>query len=740
MTTALTASPVRRVSYSFSLDAAYAACLAAAADGTWHIESWSLRPDASGALPAPRRLAARPERLHTQLVALSDGSVVACRHEPGRHEIVVIGGPDGSDGGDGNDRTDRTDRTDGSDRTDGPGGSDPGDSRGTGERHVATVRSPGLRLLPYLGADGLALALGTDTTPTTTVWRVPVDGGALEVVAELPGLFGGGVWLDPAGRRLALDAVRDGRVKSAVLDLDTAEATPLLEMAEHSNDRLQLCDPASGLLIISSDAPGHDRLGWIRLPPDPAEPPGRVRFPETVHLPNTTVRPVAIAPDGVRVALQLDRGATSRLAVWGPEAGTLLDVMMPEGCLGGVARWTRKGLHIPFSAPDLPGSLATVLPERPGRWNVAGAGGVRGRGSRTARAMQAAQGPRSPEEEQDAHPGQAVISPRTDETAAPDGVPEAAPTAQSVAAVAPVSAQRWTRPPTSVGETIWKPPQLEIASDESAPEARKFGSSDESPWHSAHLELLVGDDGPIESIVYGGLDWRAAEHVVIALHGGPAAAWRFEFSPVLQHFAAHGIAVVAPNQRGSIGYGESYASCLHGAWGGPDLDDVTAIVRTLASERAAAGRALPALFGTSYGAYLALLAACTTPAAWSCVLAIAPFMSGPRLIAEASLPVRALMTRLGGDVELGDALGPRDVLRLSEGIRAPLLFVHGDRDDVIPVGQSRALRHRLLQIGRAEGRDFRYLELPGQGHEVFAGDGAPELYTRLTEFLRTGRV
>lgn len=673
MTTALAAAPVRRVSYSFSPDAAFAACLAAAPNGTWHIETWSLRADAHGTLPAPRRLSTRPERLHSQLLALSDGSVLVCRHEPGRHEIVVVGGPlaGGAAGAAdaGAEAAGPADRADAAAR----------------ERHVATVRGPGLRLLPWLGDDGLALALGTDTTPTTTVWRVPVDGGPLVTVAELPGLFAGGVWLDQAGRRLALDAVRDGRVKSAVLDLDTARISPLLEMAEHSNDRLQLCDPASGLLVISSDAPGHDRLGWIRLPADPAEPPGQVRFPETVHLPNTTVRPVAIAPDGARVALQLDRGATSRLAVWGPEEGTLLDVMMPEGCLGGVARWTRTGLHIPFSAPDLPGSLATVLPERQGRWHAAGPGGVR--------------------------PG----------------------TTPAEAAAAPEAGR-----PDS--ESTWKPPQLEIASDASSFVPRGPRGPAASPWRNAHVELLVGEDGPIESIVYGGPDWRSADRVVIALHGGPAAAWRFEFSPVFQHFAAHGIAVVAPNQRGSTGYGDSYAACLHGAWGGPDLDDVTAIVRTLTAERAAAGRTLPALFGTSYGAYLALLAACTTPTAWSCVLAIAPFLSGPRLIAEASLPVRALMTRLGGDTELSDALGPRDVLRLCDGIRAPLLFVHGDRDDVIPVGQSRALRHRLLRIGRAEGHDFRYLELPGRGHEVFAGDGAPELYTRLTAFLGTGRV
>jgi dipeptidyl aminopeptidase/acylaminoacyl peptidase len=157
----------------------------------------------------------------------------------------------------------------------------------------------------------------------------------------------------------------------------------------------------------------------------------------------------------------------------------------------------------------------------------------------------------------------------------------------------------------------------------------------------------------------------------------------------------------------------------------------------LAAERATAGLAMPSLFGVSYGAYLALLTAAVQPAPWSAVVAVAPFLSGPRLIAEASVPIRSLMTRLGGDTAFdGDATGVRDVLALCDRIAAPLLFVHGDRDDTIPVGQSRSLRHKLLQLGRTEGDTFTYLELPGTGHDVLAGEGAPELTARLTAFLR----
>ncbi|WP_235618898.1 alpha/beta hydrolase family protein [Embleya scabrispora] len=604
----VTTRPLRRIGWSFAADGGHAACLATPGDGTWRVESWSLRPGrASGAIPVGT---GTPERLHTQLLALPDGRVLACRHEPGRHELALLEADDAGS-----------------------------------ERHVTTVRLPGLRLLPYPGTDALALALGADTTPSTTVWLVRED-GRLDPVAELSGLYSGGVWLDPNGGRLALDEVRGGRIKTVALDLATATVRPFLELTDESNDRLLLADPVGGLLVIASDAPGSDRLGWIRLPADRTQAPGRVRFPEVVHVPDAQVRPIAIAPDGRRVAVQLDRGAISRLAVWTPEEGELVEAPTPDGCLGAVGRWTEQGLRIPFSAPDRPSCLARLDPSRPGSWR------------------------------QDGEPGPFV----------------------------------------------------------------GFDDADRPQWRPAHLELLVGGTGPVESIVYGGSDWRCAEHVLLALHGGPAAAWRFEFDPLLQRLAAAGIAVVAPNQRGSTGYGARFAREPHGAWGGPDLADITAIGRTLAAERAAFGRAPAALFGVGYGGYLALLAASLAPGAWSRCLAVAPFLSGPRLIAEASLPIRALMTRLGGDTEYVDDQGPRDVLAVCARIAVPLLFVHGDRDDTIPVGQSRALRHTLLAHGRVEGADFRYLELPGLGHEALAGDGAPDLHAHLADFVQTGRL
>ncbi len=110
-------------------------------------------------------------------------------------------------------------------------------------------------------------------------------------------------------------------------------------------------------------------------------------------------------------------------------------------------------------------------------------------------------------------------------------------------------------------------------------------------WSDAGTADLPGPAGPIETIVYGGPGWRRARHLVIALHGGPLASWRLDFEPLLQHLAAVGVAVAAPNQRGSTGYGEAHLRPVIGDWGGADLDDIVHLAREIGRDRAAACRA-----------------------------------------------------------------------------------------------------------------------------------------------------
>ncbi|MFC1413085.1 alpha/beta hydrolase family protein [Streptacidiphilus sp. N1-12] len=710
------APALRRLGFTFSANGAYAACLATSGDGGWYPESWRLGGSEAAArggeqlvgglivgglggagalvpaggmdvvampVPLPQAAGGLPESLRSQLVSLSDGRVLICRQAAAdRHELVV--------------------RTPASVR----------------ESSAGTLRVPTLRLMampaPEPGGP-VAVALGMDGRQVSAVWLVSADGATQpQQVAEFAGVSGGGVWLDRGGRLLALDHLLPARtegfgtsgpmVKTVVLDLATGTVSPFLELAPHSNDRLIAADPGSGLILVRSDAPGEDRIGWGVL--GGAEP---LRFPDCLHRTREFLRPVAIeparepgtAPADLRVALQGDWGAGSSLALWQPSSGQLDPVPVPPGRLGGVGHWSAAGLRMPYSAPDHPAGVATIDVDR-----------LR----------------EGPPESPDPVPTMPLrLAPLQGGAAGMGSVIRIHP-APGNAQGLHGSAPRGSRG----GSSGWR-------LDGSAP------PSDGGRWHGARTVELPGAAGPMEAVVYGGDAWLTAQHLVVALHGGPADAWRLEFDPALQRMAAEGLAVVAVNQRGSTGYGVEYAQALQNAWGGPDLEDVLALLESVSSQRSALGLEQPSLFGVSYGAFLALLAASSAPEQVARCAVVAPFLSGPRLLAEAGPAVRALTLRLGGAQPDGgadqgpDGPGARDVLRVCHRLTAPLLVVHGDQDAVVPVSQSRTLRQELLRMGRSEGADFRYVEAAGAGHEVLAEDGAPVLHELLAGFLRTGR-
>jgi pimeloyl-ACP methyl ester carboxylesterase len=255
------------------------------------------------------------------------------------------------------------------------------------------------------------------------------------------------------------------------------------------------------------------------------------------------------------------------------------------------------------------------------------------------------------------------------------------------------------------------------------------GEEEQGHWVPAQPATFPGAAGPVEAVVYGA-DWRTAERIVITLHGGPSEHWDLGFDHRMQRLATKGTCVVAPNQRGSTGYGRDHEYAIKGAWGGPDLADIVAIGAHLRSGRGHDRRA-PGLLGTSYGAYLGLLAAACAPDLWSGCVAVAPFLSGARLYPEAGPRVRALLDRLDGTAELDDEIGPRDLLRLAPRMRGPVMLVHGESDTVIPVGHARALATALQD---QPGVTLVYREVAGAGHDLLRPE-ANELISEVDRFL-----
>ncbi|GAA3109978.1 hypothetical protein [Streptomyces echinatus] len=328
---------------AITADGAYAARLALDGD-SWFPERWTLDGPEPYAVPLPGE---RPEEPGTGVQPMGDGRVLIHRPADGRHAFSLL-------------------------YPTGPG---------TGELSLGAVECPGpggrLTLLPPApgGARAYALAVGPRSS---VVWLVAGAAFGPERLAEVPGRCSGGVWLDRGGRLLALDRELDGRTKTVVVDLERAgEVSPLLQIADGSDDRLLLADPDSGLLLISSDAPcpGVERLGWgvlgSTLP---------VRFPECLRLPDCAVTPFAIQPGQVltpehcAVALRMDGAFGTWVGTWRPAERRVRHLAAPEGWLAGAGLWTEDGvLRLPYATEANPCGVADLTAPRTGSPGQAGA-------------------------------------------------------------------------------------------------------------------------------------------------------------------------------------------------------------------------------------------------------------------------------------------------------------------------------------------------------------------------------
>ncbi|MBC5815011.1 MAG: S9 family peptidase, partial [Candidatus Eremiobacteraeota bacterium] len=92
--------------------------------------------------------------------------------------------------------------------------------------------------------------------------------------------------------------------------------------------------------------------------------------------------------------------------------------------------------------------------------------------------------------------------------------------------------------------------------------------------------------------------------VVLDIHGGPEAQTRPTFSPIDQYFAAHGYAVLAPNVRGSTGYGRTFLHLADVRKREDSVKDIHAAYQYLTAHGADPKRV--AVYGGSYGGYMVL--------------------------------------------------------------------------------------------------------------------------------------
>jgi len=203
--------------------------------------------------------------------------------------------------------------------------------------------------------------------------------------------------------------------------------------------------------------------------------------------------------------------------------------------------------------------------------------------------------------------------------------------------------------------------------------------------------------------------------VIIYIHGGPESQYRPTFSDTFQSWVNElGAAVIAPNVRGSLGYGNDYLSLDDGMKREDAVRDIGALLDWIeAQPQLDAGRV--AVYGGSYGGYMVLASAVHYSdrlRAAVDIVGISNFVSFLESTQDYRRDLRRQEYGDERDPEMRAFLQSISPLNHVERIRVPLLVVQGQNDPRVPVTESEQIVNAL----RDRGQPVWYMNALNEGH------------------------
>jgi dipeptidyl aminopeptidase/acylaminoacyl peptidase len=266
----------------------------------------------------------------------------------------------------------------------------------------------------------------------------------------------------------------------------------------------------------------------------------------------------------------------------------------------------------------------------------------------------------------------------------------------------------------------------------------EYGSIDPDVFvASEHIWYPSADGREIPALLYRPRDLTpgARAPALVQVHGGPTGQFFRGFDPFTQYLVNQGYVILAPNVRGSTGYGKEFREANLNDWGGGDLEDVAAGARYLMS--------LPevdpdriGIYGGSYGGYMTYIATVKQPDLWKAACA-AVGITDLRLLYDNSMEhFKYYLRQQMGDPDENVALyADRSAITHADKLQAKLLMIQGSNDPRVPPNQAWVYRDKLLSLGKTLGEDFEYVEWGDQGHGSLDTDHRVRVFTVMSDFF-----
>jgi dipeptidyl aminopeptidase/acylaminoacyl peptidase len=268
-----------------------------------------------------------------------------------------------------------------------------------------------------------------------------------------------------------------------------------------------------------------------------------------------------------------------------------------------------------------------------------------------------------------------------------------------------------------------------VASGSSAPndihlldlKTQRFTQLTHSPHAGVDLAAMIRpelvrykahDDLELSGWLYRPKDWKAPGAVVLSFHGGPEGQERPSFNSTYQALAARGIAVFAPNVRGSSGFGKRFVNLDNGALRENGVRDIKASVDYIVNAKIADPHRI-GIMGGSYGGYMVMAGLTEYPdlfAAGADLFGIVNFET----FFKNTQPWMAAISKIeyGNPETEADLLKKLSPIHRLDRLRTPTIVLHGANDTNVPVIEAEQVVENL----KRRNIPVEYVLFPDEGH------------------------
>ncbi len=246
---------------------------------------------------------------------------------------------------------------------------------------------------------------------------------------------------------------------------------------------------------------------------------------------------------------------------------------------------------------------------------------------------------------------------------------------------------------------------------------------------AVHYPSLDGQDVP--ALLYRPRQSEGLPPAVVYVHGGPDWLTQITWDALVQHMVSRGWVVLAPNYRGSTGYGREWQLANRFDLGGVDTQDVVAGADYLVRE-GLADPARIAVTGRSWGGYLTMTCLTQYPDRWAGGSAVVPFLNWFTSHANSREDQQHWDLENFGDPEKDhDLYRERSPFFFLERVAVPIQLICGAHDPRCPASESIQARDALV----AQGKPCDFALYPDEGHSFLKIENVVDAKRRQVEFL-----